>query len=153
AKGQEIKQLFEAGSFSVVAHDKLGAVHECADGEAWHRDRVLQLVQPATIQAHGFRVFLDANGGAGGPLGKALLDALQANVIVHGAAPDGDFAHPPEPLAENLGTILPLVSQYQANAGFVLDPDADRLAIIDEKGQYIGEELTLALAAMCRLRQ
>src|SRR4029077_2349430 len=67
--------------------------------------------------------------------------------------PDGCFAHPPEPLAENLTSILPLVPQHEANVGFVLDPDADRLAIIDERGQYIGEELTLALAVLCRLKQ
>src|SRR5205823_3627090 len=73
--------------------------------------------------------------------------------VVCGERPDGHFAHPPEPLAENLGSILPLVPQASADAGFVLDPDADRLAIIDETGRYIGEELTLALAILCRLKQ
>ena len=72
---------------------------------------------------------------------------------MHGEFPDGNFVHPPEPLAENLTTILPLGPQHQASVGFVLDPDADRLALIDEKGRYIGEELTLALAVLCRLQQ
>lgn len=152
-KGQEIKQLFDAKSFALVGHDKLGQVHDCPDANNWHRERVLQLVDVPRIASRGFRVFLDANGGAGGPLGKALLDSLQAEHILHGGHPDGNFTHPPEPLAENLTAILPLVPQYQANVGFVLDPDADRLAIIDETGHYIGEELTLALAVMCRLRQ
>ena len=84
---------------------------------------------------------------------KKKIDALQAQPIVVGGHPDGDFAHAPEPIAENLTTILPLVSQHHANAGFVFDPDADRLAIIDETGRYIGEELTLALATLCRLQQ
>ena len=121
--------------------------------EDWHRERVLQLVDVTRIRARNFRALLDANGGAGGPLGKALLESFQARPVVIAGYPDGDFAHPPEPLAENLTTILPLVPQQQANVGFVLDPDADRLAVIDEQGRYIGEELTLALAAMCRLKQ
>jgi phosphomannomutase len=81
------------------------------------------------------------------------LDALGCRTVVKGGRPDGNFEHPPEPLADNLQTILPLVAREQAGAGFVLDPDADRLAIIDETGRYIGEELTLALAVSCRLRQ
>jgi phosphomannomutase len=153
AKGKDIKQLFDTNAFALVAHDKLGGMTECHKAEDWHRERVLQLVDVTRIRSRNFRVLLDANGGAGGPLGKALLDSLQARPIVVGGHPDGDFAHPPEPLAENLASILPLVGQQQANAGFVLDPDADRLAILDEQGRYIGEELTLALAVLARLRQ
>jgi phosphomannomutase len=153
SKGQEIKQLYDASTFALVPHDKLGDLRECQKAEDWHRERVLELVDVTRIRSRGFRIFLDTNGGAGGPLGKALLDSLQVEHVLHGAHPDGDFLHPPEPLAENLATILPLVPQYQAHAGFVLDPDADRLAIIDEQGNYIGEELTLALAVQCRLRQ
>jgi phosphomannomutase len=153
SKGQEINQLYDASTFALVPHDKLGDLRECQKAEDWHRERVLELVDVTRIRSRGFRIFLDTNGGAGGPLGKALLDSLQVEHVLHGAHPDGDFLHPPEPLAENLATILPLVPQYQAHAGFVLDPDADRLAIIDEQGNYIGEELTLALAVQCRLRQ
>ncbi len=153
ARGQEVKQLFDAGKFQQVSHDKLGSLHECSQAEQWHRERVLALVDAARIRGRGFRALLDTNGGAGGPLGQALLEALACRPVLCGAAPDGNFAHPPEPLAENLQTILPLVPQHQADLGFVLDPDADRLAIIDEAGHYIGEELTLALAVLCRLRQ
>jgi phosphomannomutase len=153
AKGNEVKQIFDTNKFALVSHDRLGSLQECNKANDWHRERVMQLVDTARIRTHNFRVFLDANGGAGGLLGKDLLDSLQARPIVVGGNPDGNFAHPPEPLAENLATILPLVPQHQANVGFVLDPDADRLAIIDEQGRYIGEELTLALAVQCRLRQ
>ena len=153
AQGKEIKQLFDTNNFALVAHDKLGGLSESRTAADWHRERVLQLIDGTRIRTRNFRVLLDANGGAGGPLGKALLEALQARPIVVGGDPDGVFAHPPEPLAENLGSILPLVLQQQTNVGFVLDPDADRLAIIDEAGRYIGEELTLALAVRCRLTQ
>jgi phosphomannomutase len=152
AKGKEIKQLFDANNFALVAHEMLGQLRDCPLAADWHRERVVELIDVARIRACRFRVFLDTNAGAGGPLGAALLETLQAAAILHGGEPDGSFTHPPEPLAENLATILPLVPRHQANIGFVLDPDADRLAVIDEEGRYIGEELTLALAVLCRLR-
>jgi phosphomannomutase len=152
-RGKEIKELYDAGRFALVSHDKLGYVRECTMAEDWHRERVLQLVDVTRIRSRGFRVLLDANGGAGGPLGQALLEALQCRPVVLGGRPDGDFVHPPEPLAENLQTVLPRVPEAGADVGFVLDPDADRLAILDETGGYIGEELTLALAVRCRLEQ
>ena len=88
-------------------------------------------------------------------MGRDLLSSLSPRIlpVVAGGDKDGQFAHPPEPLAENLTTILARVPACRADVGFVLDPDADRLAIIDEQGQYIGEELTLALAVLFRLRQ
>jgi phosphomannomutase len=154
AKGRAIKELFDAGRFHCASHDRLGSTCDCSQAQAWHRERVLELVNAAHIRGRGFHTLLDANGGAGGPLGTAMLEALAGSrPIVCGEQPDGQFAHPPEPLAENLGTILPRVAEAGADVGFVLDPDADRLAIIDETGRYIGEELTLALAVSCRLRQ
>ena len=105
------------------------------------------------IRSSERHVFLDANGGAGGPLGKELLDALGCRVNGHGCEANGIFEHEPEPIAENLRDICPLVTQHQADMGLVLDPDADRLALIDETGRYIGEELTLALAVLFRLEQ
>jgi phosphomannomutase len=73
--------------------------------------------------------------------------------ICHACDADGFFLHEPEPVAGNLKEICPLVLQHGADIGFVLDPDADRLAVIDETGRYIGEELTLALAVLFRLRE
>src|SRR5262249_41910413 len=99
------------------------------------------------------RPFLDANGGAGGPLGRQLLKSLGCQTICHACDADGAFLHEPEPTAENLQGICPLVKQKDAHIGLVLDPDSDRLALIDENGRYIGEELTLALAVSHRLRQ
>jgi phosphomannomutase len=152
-KGRDVKQLFDVGRCRLVAHDRLGQMHICTDAAAWHRDRVLELVDATRIRGRRFRTLLDANGGAGGPLGTAVLEALQGGrPTLCGEQQDGNFAHPPEPLAENLSSILPRVPAARADAGFVLDPDADRLAIIDETGRYIGEELTLALAVLCRLR-
>ena len=154
-RGAEVKHIYESRQFHRAPWNHLGRVTDCPQAETWHRERVLELVDVAGIQQRGLRVFLDANGGAGGSLGRDLLTSLSPNALpfVEGGAKDGNFAHPPEPLAENLGSILSKVPACRADIGFVLDPDADRLAIIDEKGQYIGEELTLALAVLFRLQQ
>jgi phosphomannomutase len=80
------------------------------------------------------------------------LEALHCQLHCQACDGDGRFRHEPEPIKENLREICPLVTQHAADLGFVLDPDADRLALIDEAGQYIGEELTLALAVLFRLR-
>jgi phosphomannomutase len=103
------------------------------------------------IRSRQLKTFLDANGGAGGPLGKRLLESLQCRPVVVGGNADGFFEHEPEPVAGNLQGICPRVAEAGAAVGFVLDPDADRLALIDEAGRYIGEELTLALAILFRL--
>jgi phosphomannomutase len=80
-------------------------------------------------------------------LGKVLLEHLGCEVTVLGGRPDGRFEHPPEPTAENLAGVLDQVTQVDAHVGFCQDPDADRLAIVDENGRYLGEEYTLAICA------
>jgi phosphomannomutase len=153
AEGRKIQALFESGAGRRVAWDSLGTVGDYAKAEDLHRDRILELVDGKRIRAAGLQALLDANGGAGGPLGRRLLEALGIETICHGCEADGVFLHEPEPTAENLHAICPLVTQGRADIGFALDPDSDRLALIDEKGRYIGEELTLALAVLFRLRQ
>lgn len=152
-EGKRVQALFEAGTRRWAAWNKLGKVSDCRHAEDWHLERVLELVDGPPIHAAHFRVFLDANGGAGGPLGRRLLESLGCLGVCHACDADGAFLHEPEPTAENLRDICPLVKQNGAHVGFVLDPDSDRLALIDEHGRYIGEELTLALAALQRLRQ
>jgi phosphomannomutase len=90
-------------------------------------------------------VLLDANHGSGSVMGRPLLERLGCEVVLLGGEADGHFAHLPEPTAENLKGIAEEVARNRADIGFCQDPDADRLAIIDEGGRYIGEEYTLAL--------
>jgi phosphomannomutase len=150
-EGKAIKERFDTGTFRRVPWNELGIDIECRHAEDWHRQRVLELVDVPRIRAAGLCAFLDANGGAGGPLGKRLLDAFQCQPVCHACDADGHFLHVPEPLEVNLRDICPRVASAGADIGFVLDPDADRLALIDETGRYIGEELTLALAVQFRL--
>jgi phosphomannomutase len=105
------------------------------------------------IRARGFKVVLDACHGAGGRMGRSLLEALGCQPLILGGDPDGRYDHPPEPTESNLQAFGAAVTAAGAAIGFAQDPDADRLAIVDETGRYIGEELTLALAAVRRLEQ
>jgi len=151
--GRKIKSLFESAVLPHAAWDALGTVTERHRADDWHRERVLALVDVVRIRSRQLHTFLDANGGAGGPLGRALLDSFQTCPVCQACHADGYFLHTPEPIEENLRDVCPAVARNGADIGFVLDPDADRLALIDETGHYIGEELTLALAVQFRLRQ
>jgi phosphomannomutase len=153
AEGQKVQARFENGDMRSVSWNALGAVRDEPRAEKWHTERVLEWIDAKRIRAAGLHAFLDGNGGAGGPLGRRLLEALQVKTTCRGGDADGVFLHEPEPTADNLREICPLVAAANADIGFALDPDSDRLALIDESGRYIGEELTLALAVLFRLRQ
>jgi phosphomannomutase len=152
AEGRKVQALFEAGTFRHVPWDQVGSVIPCGEAEDWHREQVLELVDVPRIRAREFRILLDVNHGAGGILGMELLRHFGRHPVLIGMDADGLFEHEPEPTAENLREIAPLVPEEDAQIGFALDPDADRLALIDETGRYLGEELTLALAVVSRLR-
>lgn len=128
------------------------ATQPIADTIAAHRTLVESIVDVDRIRGRRFRVLLDANHGSGSVLGQALLECLGCIVSVLGGKPDGHFAHPPEPTAENLVDVCAEVPRVGADIGFCQDPDADRLAIIDERGRYLGEEFTLAICANHVLR-
>lgn len=123
----------------------LGSVERFPDAAAVHLHKVLPLVNADAIRRRQFRVVLDVNHGSGAVLGPKLLEALGCQVTVLGGVPDGRFEHPAEPLKENLTGLAAAVQSAGADVGFAEDPDADRLAIVDNAGRYIGEELTLAL--------
>lgn len=124
----------------------LGSPQE-PDPQVVHLDRVFETVDVAAIRARKFRVVLDACHGAGSTLARSFLDRLAGSHEILGGVPDGRYDHTPEPTAANLRDLAATIAASGADVGFAQDPDADRLAIIDETGRYIGEELTLALAA------
>lgn len=151
-EGQQFLQRFHKSEMHHVAWMGLGSESD-RHAEDWHRDRVLELVDVTRIRSRQLTALLDANGGAGGPLGRRLLEAFQCRPVCVACHGDGTFMHPPEPTADNLVTVGPQVVQAGADIGFVLDPDADRLALFDETGRYVGEEMTLALAVLFRLQR
>src|SRR5207237_2021888 len=91
-------------------------------------------------------VALDAVRGAGGPPMRDLLEQLQCRVTGINLETDGRFPRAPEPIPENLGDLAALVRRSGAEVGIAVDPDVDRLAIVDETGAPIGEDYTLAFA-------
>ncbi len=115
------------------------------DTTSTHLESVLAIVEPNRILDRAFKVLLDSNHGAGSVLGQKLLEAFGCRTTILGGTPDGQFAHLPEPTAKNLESVSAAIINANAAIGFCQDPDADRLALIDETGRYVGEEFTLAL--------
>ena len=143
--GRAVLQRYREDSIRWVRHDRLGAGRPSDDAHAEHLRAVLATVDVERIRQRRFTVILDSNHGAGSRLGERLLKALGCEVITLGGQPDGCFEHPPEPIAENLVSLLPRIRDLGADALFCQDPDADRLAVIDAQGRYLGEEYTLAI--------
>ncbi|MDB5350969.1 MAG: phosphoglucosamine mutase [Planctomycetota bacterium] len=156
--GRAVLARYKDKAFRWVAWNEVGTVRDCGgsanDGASTlHRETVMRIVRPEIIRQAAFRVVLDGCHGGGGLGGLALLESLGCKVFGFGLNPDGRYDHPPEPTEANLRELCRIVPALNAAVGFAQDPDADRLAILDEKGRYIGEELTLALCARHRLAQ
>ena len=144
---EQIKQYFLDRRFALIDSANCGQVTSNNQTDATHIAKVLAIVDEEVISARKFTVVLDSVNGAGGRVTKKLLAELGCVVSAVNDEPTGLFAHAPEPTAENLIGLCEVVKSKGAEIGFGQDPDADRLAIVDEAGTYIGEEYTLALAA------
>ena len=145
--GERLLEILTRKAFRLAPWNGLGTCEILADPGAPHLARVLSLVDVAAIRRWRAKVVLDASHGAGAIHGPRLLAQLGCEVTVLGGTADGQFEHSPEPLEQNLAGLCAEVKRQSADVGFAQDPDADRLAIVDDTGRYIGEELTLALCA------
>ncbi len=148
-EGERVLKRYNSGGVNTTASETLktrrGRSLVCEDPHGRHLELVLATVDVPRIRSKRFRVLLDSNHGAGSLLGRRLLEALGCRAEIAGIPPDGQFEHPPEPVNENLRDACRLVVKTEADVGFCQDPDADRLAVIDENGRPLGEEYTLAL--------
>src|SRR6185503_6249884 len=113
-----------------------------------HIKAILDALGPLPQTQKKLRVVLDSCNGAGSLVGPKLIEALGAEVIPLNVTPDGSFPRPAEPVAENLGELCKTVKEQHADVGFAQDMDADRLAIVSEQGDAIGEDYTLVLAML-----
>lgn len=113
----------------------------------------LDLVDVDAIRARGFTVALDCVRGVGGVIMPRLLEALGCRVAGIHLEPDGRFPRPPEPVPAHLGDLAALVREAGADVGLAMDPDGDRLALVDEGGAAIGEDYTLAFAVRAVLER
>jgi phosphomannomutase len=134
--------------------DELGVIETDAEAGQRHIDLVLSLpfIDVEGIRKRQFRVALDCVRGAGGSFMPKLLNRLGCIVSAINLETDGRFPRAPEPVAENLGDLEKLVTESNAEVGFAVDPDVDRLALVSNEGRAIGEDYTLALAAKVVLR-
>ncbi len=150
AEGKEILRLAETMDIDFAPVDQLGRVIEQKSYLEEHIQAVLRArgVDTEAIRKAGFRVAFDSVNSIGGVALPALFKALGVEQV-HGLfdEPTGDFAHNPEPLPEHLTAICEEVRRTSADVGFVVDPDVDRLAIVDEHGAFFGEEYTLVSIA------
>lgn len=129
----------------------IGGYRQRDDALRVHKERVLACVDLALIRAAKLKVVIDSVNGAGSAIAPDLLAALGCEVVPIHTRPDQVFPRDPEPTAANVRDTGAVVKAVGAAIGFVQDPDADRLAILDDTGAYIGEEYTLVLCAAARL--
>jgi phosphomannomutase len=152
-EGEKVRAIYDASRFRTAEWNQVGVRQLNSNPFRPHRDSVMYLLDVERLRRCQFEVVLDANGGAGGEAGLDLLRSLGCVVTGLGCDMDGAFAHEPEPIPAHLVDVARQVKESGVMAGFVLDPDADRLALIDETGSCLSEELTLALAVRYRLGQ
>ena len=147
AAGDTVRRLADEGP-PRAGWNGIGSARNDPEAIARHLDLILALpvIDVEAIRRRRFHVALDCVRGAGGGTIPLLLERLGCRMSGINLETDGHFPRPPEPLPENLGELGRLVQETGADVGFAVDPDVDRLAIVDETGQAIGEDYTLALA-------
>ena len=154
AAAGRLRSLAE-GTVARVGWDGLGGHRNDGKAIERHLQQVLALpvVNREAIAARKFHVALDCVRGAGGTTMPHLLELLGCRVSGINLEPDGHFPRPPEPIPEHLGDLGALVRKTGADLGIAVDPDVDRLALVDETGRPIGEDYTLAFAVDTVLRR
>ena len=149
AEGKRVLALAEDEEFDFPDVDNIGKVVLREDFNPTHIEQVLaiEMVDVEAVKARKFKVVVDAVNSIGGVVIPALLRAMGCDVVEVNCTPDGRFAHNPEPLAEHLTEISRVVVDEKADLGVVVDPDVDRLALVNEDGTMFGEEYTLVAVA------
>ncbi|MBG48349.1 MAG: phosphoglucosamine mutase [Pseudozobellia sp.] len=148
-QGAKILEIAEKEDFAFSEVDDLGTITKNDSYIDIHIDEVLDLdlIDADTIRKAKFKVAVDGVNSTGGIAIPKLLEELGVEVVKLYCKPTGQFPHNPEPLKEHLADICKLVVEEEADFGIVVDPDVDRLAFIDNKGEMFGEEYTLVACA------
>jgi phosphomannomutase len=155
-EGDTILSIAENQEIEYSGVENLGRVIDRDGYLDHHIEKIigLGLVDPDAINSGGYKVAVDGINSVGGFAIPQLLRALKVREIIElNCDPTGNFAHNPEPLPQNLGEISATVREAGAHLGFAVDPDVDRLAIVDENGDMFGEEYTLVAVADYVLQQ
>ena len=144
--GMKVLEIAASEDFDFISNDFTGSLEQDDTWGKKHIDLILalNLVDIKAIKSAGFTVAIDCVNSVGGIILPQLLRSLGVGKVIElNTIPDGNFAHNPEPLPENLKDISEFVVKGKADIGFVVDPDVDRLAIVCEDGTMFGEEYTL----------
>ena len=152
---RQFNRVMEKSRFDLQPADKLGQI---TSQDGWIDEHIkIVLAAPGVsrraIRNRGFKVVVDAINGAGSSALPEMLERMGVEVVRVNCDGDGKFVHEPEPIPKNLRQLGRAVKKHAADLGLACDPDADRLALVDENGRAIGEELTLAIAIMPVLAQ
>ena len=148
AQARELLDIYHQGEYTKVGGAELRTVEVIEGATDLHIKSILDVLGPLPQTHKQLRVVLDSCNGAGSLVGPKLIEALGAEVIPINVTPDGSFPRPAEPLPENLGDLCRAVREHQADVGFAQDMDADRLAVVSNEGEAIGEDNTLVLAML-----
>ena len=147
--GIKIIKYADKVNFNYANVNELGTITSRDDYIEKHINKILKLesVDKVGIQNSKFKIVVDGINSIGGVAIPKLLDSLNVEVVKINCNPNGNFAHDPEPLAENLRELCDAVLENNADLGIAVDPDVDRLVFIDEKGKLFSEEYTLVACA------
>lgn len=145
-QARELLDIYHQGEYAKARSGELKLPKRNTGAVDRHIDAILAHFGKLPGGRGGIHAVVDCVNGAGSVMSAKLLRRLGCKVTAINARPDGIFPRPPEPLPENLGALREAVRRLGADIGFAQDADADRLAIVSEKGQPIGEDYTLAIA-------
>jgi phosphomannomutase len=152
-QARELLDIYHQGQYTKVGGAEIRTVEEIEGATDLHIKAILDVLGPLPKSAKKLRVVLDSCNGAGSLVGPKLIEALGAEVVGINVTPDGSFPRPAEPVPENLGDLCNAVKEHRADIGFAQDMDADRLAVVSDQGETIGEDYTLVLAMLYVLGQ
>ncbi|UCE20617.1 MAG: phosphoglucosamine mutase [Gemmatimonadota bacterium] len=148
-QGAELLHVYKHNTIHYANWDASGDIVHRRDALKGHIDRILrlELLNVEAVRRRKFSVVIDCCNGAASTVGPQLLSALGCEVIALHCQPTGVFPHNPEPVPAHLDDLCSAVKNKNADVGFALDPDGDRLSIVSNQGEALGEEYTLAIAA------
>ncbi|HEX3557663.1 MAG TPA: phosphoglucosamine mutase [Pyrinomonadaceae bacterium] len=147
AQARQLLDIYHQGEYVKVPGAEMRSVEASPGAIDLHVKAIMDALGPLPAGGRRLRAVVDSCNGAGSVVAPRLLEALGAEVVQINTTPDGLFPRGAEPVPENLGALRDAVREHDADVGFAQDMDADRLAVVDERGAAIGEEYTLVLAA------
>ncbi len=152
-QGRELLDIYYGGDSKKVGYDKLHAVETDNGAVENHLARVMEIVDVPALKKRRFRVAIDCCNGAGSELALEFLRRTGCIPLPIDCEMNGLFPRNPEPTSTHVKKLLDVVKEQGGDIGFAQDADADRVAIVSEKGEYVGEEYSLCLATKYRLSQ